>query len=188
MPLSIEELLKRNLTSVCMKDEACAVRLNLNMSICCKMSQHMIHGTSGAFQWSQFVALWDAVQQIQLTDTPDQIFWRWTANGTYTTKSAYLAQLKGTFCSFDADAIWHAHAEGKHKFYRFFAWLLVQNKVLTADKLVARKWPCDTVFCVIKRLRPRHICAIALLLAMFGTSSAPGLQVLHRCRQTHKKA
>ena len=60
---------------------------------------------------------------------------------SYTTKLAYLAQLKGTYCSFDAGAVWHAHAEGKQ---RFFAWLLVQSKILTADKLVVRNWPCDT--------------------------------------------
>ena len=30
---------------------------------------------------SQFVVLWDAVQQVQLTDRPDEIVWRWTANG-----------------------------------------------------------------------------------------------------------
>jgi len=89
---------------------------------------------------AQFVFLWDAVQQIHLS--PDEIFWRWSANGAYTTKSAYLAQFKGTFCTFDADAIWHAHAEGKH---RFFAWLLVQSKVLTTDNLVARNWPCDPI-------------------------------------------
>jgi hypothetical protein len=29
--------------------------------------------------------------------------------------------------------IWKDHAEGKHK---FFAWLLVQRKILTADKLL----------------------------------------------------
>jgi len=90
---------------------------------------------------AHFMVLWDAVQQIQLTNTPDQIVWKWTANGAYTTKSAYLAQLKGTYCSFDAGAVWHAHAEGKQ---RFFAWLLVQSKILTADKLVVRNWPCDT--------------------------------------------
>ena len=97
---------------------------------------------------AQFVVLWDAVHQIQLTNTSDQIFWKWIANGVYTAKSAYLAQLKGTYCSFDADAIWHAHAEGKH---RFFAWLLVQEKILTADKLAARNWPSFTncVFFVV---------------------------------------
>ena len=85
---------------------------------------------------AQFVVLWDAVQQIQLTDRPDEIVWRWSANGTYTSKSAYLAQMRGTFCNFDAQAIWRAHAEGKH---RFFAWLLVKEKILTADKAASKE-------------------------------------------------
>jgi hypothetical protein len=38
--------------------------------------------------------------------------------------------------------VWKAHAEGKHK---FFSWLLVQSKILTADKLAARNWPCNPV-------------------------------------------
>ena len=37
---------------------------------------------------------------------PDEIVWRWSS------KYAYLAQFKGTFCTFDAHAIWYAHAEG----------------------------------------------------------------------------
>jgi hypothetical protein len=118
---------------------------------------------------AQYVVLWDAVQQIQLTDAPDQIVWRWTANGAYTTKSAYLAQMKGTYCSFDADAIWHAHAERKHI---FFAWLLVRNKILTADKLVATNRPCALW---IRPSRLQHICACTvLLLDMSGILSVPG--------------
>ena len=27
----------------------------------------------------------------------------------------------------------------------FFGWLLVQSKILTADKLMARHWPCNTI-------------------------------------------
>jgi len=41
---------------------------------------------------------------------------------------------------FSGNSIWKAEAEGKHK---FFAWLLVQCKLLTADKLMARQWPCN---------------------------------------------
>jgi len=41
-----------------------------------------------------------------------------------------------TFCNFDAQAIWRAHAEGKH---RFFAWLLVKEKILTADKAASKE-------------------------------------------------
>jgi hypothetical protein len=55
-------------------------------------------------------------------------------------KSAYNAQFMGSYSQFNGNSIWKAEAEGKHK---FFAWLLVQCKILTADKLMARQWPCN---------------------------------------------
>ena len=93
-------------------------------------------------EMADFVKLWDYVQQIQLSNEPDQIFWKWTSDGQYTSKSAYRAHFNGSFCTFNATAIWKAETEGKHK---FFAWLLVQSKILTADKLMARNWPCNPV-------------------------------------------
>ena len=80
--------------------------------------------------------LWDLLQGIQLTGSPDTIIWRWTTNGEYTAKSAYNAQFFGSYSQFKGEYIWKAEVEGKHK---FFAWLLVQSKILTADKLVARQ-------------------------------------------------
>jgi len=91
-------------------------------------------------QMADFVALWDSVQELQLSNNPDTIAWRWTADGVYTAKSAYKAQFLGSYSPFRGDYIWQAEAEGKH---RFFAWLLVQSKILTADQLQARQWPCN---------------------------------------------
>jgi hypothetical protein len=53
-----------------------------------------------------------------------------------TTKSAYQVQFVGSYSTFDNKAIWKSEVEDKH---RFFAWLLVQCKLLTADNLTARK-------------------------------------------------
>jgi hypothetical protein len=39
-------------------------------------------------------------------------------------------------------AIWKAKTESKH---RFFAWLMVQNKILTADIMLVRNWPCNPI-------------------------------------------
>ena len=75
-------------------------------------------------EMADFVSLWDVVQDIQLTDQPDQITWKWTANGEYTSKSAYSAQFLGSYRNFHGQYIWKAESEGKHK---FFAWLLVQS-------------------------------------------------------------
>lgn len=81
----------------------------------------------------EFVQLWNLVQNVHFTDRPDKISWRWTLDGEYSVKST--VQFQGSFCSFEATSIWKARVEGKH---RFSAWLLVQNKILTADKLAAR--------------------------------------------------
>lgn len=96
-----------------------------------------------ADQIAEFVILWDKLQHIQLTNTSDTIAWRWTANGLYSSKSAYQIQFQGSYCSFNAEALWTASAEGKHK---LFAWLLVQDRILTADRLLARNWNCDPVY------------------------------------------
>jgi hypothetical protein len=44
----------------------------------------------------EYVSLWEEVHQIQLHDNvDDSIRWRWTADGEYTTKSAYGIQFIG---------------------------------------------------------------------------------------------
>jgi hypothetical protein len=78
------------------------------------------------------------MQDVQLSDMPDSITWRWTTDGTYSAKSACNAQFSGLYSTFRGDNIWKAETEGKHK---FFAWLLVQSKILTADKFLASQWP-----------------------------------------------
>jgi mannosylglycoprotein endo-beta-mannosidase len=97
---------------------------------------------NSATETAELVSLWTLLSEVNLSDSEDQIRWKWTGHGMYTAKSAYKVQLYGSFCSFDSMAIWKAKTEGKH---RFFAWLLVQRKILTADKLIARQWPCNPV-------------------------------------------
>jgi len=108
-------------------------------------------------QLSEFISLWNHLEGVELNDRPDCIRWIWTENGVYSSKSAYLAQFKGSYSSFKADSVWKAHAEGKQK---FFAWLLIQAKILTADKLIKRNWPCNPV-CVLCGQEPEtalHLC------------------------------
>jgi hypothetical protein len=112
---------------------------------------------STADQLAEFVLLWDRLLQVQLTDSPDQIRWRWAADGKYSSKSAYEFQFKGTYCTFNNRALWRAKAEEKH---RLFAWLLVQNKILTADKLQVRNWPSDPIcrLCDQELETAQHLC------------------------------
>jgi len=71
-------------------------------------------------EMAEFVILWDLVQQVQLTDGTDEIRWRWTADGIYTSKSAYLAQFNGSYSTYNGNDLWKAQAEGKHKFFLGF--------------------------------------------------------------------
>ena len=75
---------------------------------------------STAEEIAEFVSLWFLVQNVQLTDSEDEIRWKWTADGNYTAKSAYNIQFSGAYCTFDAKAIWRAKTEGKHRFFLGF--------------------------------------------------------------------
>jgi hypothetical protein len=57
-------------------------------------------------EMTDFVAVWDLVQNVQLTTEDDQITWRWILDGNYTAKSAYVAQFKGSYCSFRPTTLW----------------------------------------------------------------------------------
>jgi len=108
-------------------------------------------------EMAQFVLLWDLVHGVVLNGEEDRIIWKFTADGLYTAKSAYEIQFRGSYCSFKPGYLWSAYAEPKH---RFFSWLLVQEKILTADKLQARNWPCNPL-CLLCKIAPesaQHIC------------------------------
>jgi hypothetical protein len=124
----------------------------------------------------EFVELWDRVQQVQFTDNQDQMFWRWTANGEYTAKSAYNIQFSGSYTRVDSQVLWKAPMEGKHK---FFAWLLVHNKILTADKMLQRNWNAIWyVPCVQLPWRLQITCACtAPSLCRYGVLPLTGLEI-----------
>lgn len=67
---------------------------------------------------------------------------KWTQNGIYTAKSAYEAQFQGTIISTNFQPLWIAEAEPKQ---RFLGWLILHQKILTADNLLIRHWPCDWI-------------------------------------------
>ena len=88
---------------------------------------------------NEFFILWSKLQEVQLTEnTMDGITWRLTTNGKYTTSSAYLAQFEAPTTSIMEPAVWNNWAPPK---YKLFAWLILQNKVWTADRLARRGWP-----------------------------------------------
>jgi hypothetical protein len=71
----------------------------------------------------------------------DDIVWRLTANGEYTSKTAYEIQFLGSIASNMNKMVWKVWAPPKVK---FFAWLATQNRIWTADRLQKRGWHnCD---------------------------------------------
>jgi hypothetical protein len=71
-------------------------------------------------------------------DTKDDIKWKFTANGEYSAASAYSTQFQGMVNSFMMEAVWKSWAPSKSK---LFAWLILQNRVWSADRLQKRGWP-----------------------------------------------
>ena len=87
----------------------------------------------------EFVNLWTRLQSVELRPgVPDQIEWKLSAHGEYSTKSAYMVQFLGAMDTNLDQLIWKAWAPPKCK---IFAWLAYQNRLWTADRLEQRGWP-----------------------------------------------
>jgi hypothetical protein len=106
----------------------------------------------------QFVLLWGKLQNVVLDpEVQDAISWRWTVDGEYTAQSAYKIQFEGSRRKPVMMQIWKAKTEPKCK---VFAWLLLHQKVLTANNLAKRGWPHDPIckLCRIENETPQHLC------------------------------
>ena len=106
----------------------------------------------------EYVTLWQEIRLLPRDEgADDEIIWRWTTNGEYTTSSAYRIQSMGHFKKMSITPIWKAKAESKCK---IFAWILLHRKILTADNLERRGWPHDPL-CKLCNSAPEtspHLC------------------------------
>ena len=71
-------------------------------------------------------------------DASDSIEWKRANDGSYSCSSAYHAQFAGTIHSSMESVVWKTWAPRKCK---LFSWLIIQNRVWTADQLERRGWP-----------------------------------------------
>jgi hypothetical protein len=78
----------------------------------------------------KFIELWTQLSQFQMTDEEDTITWRFSPNGCYSAKSAYMVQFIGAVTDRRWKLIWKAKVELK---CRFFVWLLLQFRLPTAS-------------------------------------------------------
>jgi hypothetical protein len=88
----------------------------------------------------EFTALWTAINNTVLREESDRVSWKWTANGEFSSKSAYLIQFQGCISAGFSNFIWKSDAPGKCK---IFAWLAMLGRCNTADVLAKKGWPHD---------------------------------------------
>ena len=80
----------------------------------------------------EFVQLWGQVQgAVRHNDQADTITWKLSPSGEYSSKSAYKAQFVGSTPAPTLASMWRTWAPPK---YKFFAWLILQNRVRSSDR------------------------------------------------------
>jgi hypothetical protein len=90
----------------------------------------------------QYLHLWDLISTIHLNHgEDDKLIWMFSADGCFSTSSAYNLFFAANIHFPCAKAIWKSKAPPRCK---FFMWLAVHRRCLTADNLERRGWPCTT--------------------------------------------
>jgi hypothetical protein len=80
----------------------------------------------------QYLHLWLAITPTILTEDEDRLFWKWSADGTYTAKSAYRAAFLGSKRCAAWKLIWKSWAPNRVK---FFHWLANLDRCWMAERL-----------------------------------------------------
>ena len=87
----------------------------------------------------QFFELWALLNATRLdVHIEDDIVWKLAPSGHYSAASAYLGQFLGMTNSAMEQMVWRNWAPPKVK---FFAWLAIQDRIWTAERLEKRGWP-----------------------------------------------
>ena len=122
------------------KRRGCSVQKALDNNFW--VSQVKTDGITSATHLTEFVNLWEKLSVVQLNpDVADSISWKLSNDGSYSASSAYKVQFLGLVDSNMQQLVWKIWAPPKCK---FFAWLVINNRIWTADRLQRRGWPnCD---------------------------------------------
>ena len=92
---------------------------------------------------SQYLHLWDFLHTVQLQPgEEDRLIWRHSKDGNFSTSSAYKLFFAANIKFPCAGPIWKSKAPARCK---FFMWLAVHQRCLTADNLQKRGWPHSDV-------------------------------------------
>jgi hypothetical protein len=81
---------------------------------------------------AQCIRLWEAVDTVQTDGSrPDQIRWKGTESGEYSSKSTYEMMCKGGTSWSMSSPVWSSFAPGKCK---IFVWLAMKDRLWTSDR------------------------------------------------------
>jgi hypothetical protein len=87
----------------------------------------------------EFFILWQILAEVRLSpERGDELLWAWSADGVYSSKSAYSAFFVGRPQASTAAQVWHSRAPYG---CRFFAWIVSKDRCWTADRLERRGLP-----------------------------------------------
>lgn len=76
-----------------------------------------IHGVLGVHEVGQYLCLWHAIADTQLTTERDCLVWKWSPNGAYSAQSCYKALFHGSLLSQSSKLIWRTWAPRRVKFF-----------------------------------------------------------------------
>lgn len=74
------------------------------------------------------------------TDEDDQLLWRWSSDGVYSSNSIYKVMLTGGKIKWSYKIIWRSYGPAKVK---FFSYLCLHLKILTHDSMLKRGIYCQ---------------------------------------------
>ncbi|KAJ4813466.1 hypothetical protein LUZ62_026032 [Rhynchospora pubera] len=96
----------------------------------------------------------------------DQLKWKWSSNGCYTSASAYKALISAGKLQFPLHFIWKIKVPPSIKI--FIVCLPIYGRLLTQDQLLRRNIPC-TQNCVLCQ---QHVCETASHLFFYCSFAA----------------
>lgn len=83
---------------------------------------------------AEYLHIRDELRDVQLSEAADLLVWRWTVDGTYTSRSGYLALHSALHPIPGCDRIWETWAPLRVK---ISLWLALRRRHWTADR---RRW------------------------------------------------
>lgn len=96
-------------------------------------------GLSSSLAIADYLKLWNMTADVNLSH--DKAVWRYSKDGIFSVSSAYKLFADNTLFAC-AKPIWKSKAPMKCK---FFMWLVVHKRCLTADNLARRGWPHNPI-------------------------------------------